>query len=60
MRNILMSIMDMLHPVLTGIGFLLVAVSLFATGVQFSIEWDRWMRDRKERKERKEQERRSR
>lgn len=51
MRNILMSIMDMLHPVLTGIGFLLVAVSLFATGVQFSIEWDRWMRDRKERKE---------
>ena len=57
MRNILMSIMDMLQPVLTVGGFLLVAVSVFAAGVELAGYWDRWMRDRKEREER---ERRSR
>lgn len=57
MRNILMSIMDMLQPVLTVGSFLLVAVSVFAAGVELAGYWDRWMRDRKEREER---ERRSR
>lgn len=60
MRNILMSIMDMLQPVLTVGSFLLVAVSVFAAGVELAGYWDRWMRDRKDHKERKEQERGSR
>ena len=56
MRNVLMSMMDMLQPVLTVGGFLLVAVSVFAAGVELAGYWQRWVRDREEQK-RKEQER---
>lgn len=57
MRDIFDGMMDMLHPVLTVISFGLVAVSVFAAGVELAGYWDRWMRDRREREER---ERRSR
>lgn len=56
MRNILMSMMDMLQPVLTVGGFLLVAVSVFAAGVEIAGYWQRWARDREEQNH-KEQER---
>lgn len=56
MRNVLMSMMDMLRPVLTVGGFLLVAVSVFAAGVELAGYWQRWVRDREEQNH-KEQER---
>lgn len=56
MRNVLMSMMDMLQPVLTVGGVLLVAVSVFAAGVELAGYWQRWVRDREEQKH-KEQER---
>lgn len=63
MRNILMSIMDMLQPVLTVGSYLLLAFCLIAIGID--ADYRLWLRRRvkreeQERKEREEQEQRSR
>lgn len=64
MRNVLMSIMDMLQPVLTVGGFLLVALCLYCIGIDAAYRiWlrmrvrEREERERKERKEHEEQRR---
>lgn len=58
----LIDVWGMLQPVLTVGGFLMVAVSVFAAGVELAGYWQRWVRDREEqeRREREEQEQRNR
>lgn len=52
----LIDVWGMLQPVLTVGSFLMVAVSVFAAGVELAGYWQRWVRDREEQKH-KEQER---